>query len=50
MTNEKTAGVEHWHGAARDSWFQHIAQEIPGKNCRAQWLEPVDKAYYDTLK
>ena len=35
------AGVKHWHGAARDSWFSHIAFEAPGENCTNEWLEPV---------
>ena len=40
------AGVKHWHGAAPDSWFQHIALEVPGTGQRAEWLEPVDDATY----
>ena len=40
------AGVKHWHGAAPDSWFQHIALEVPGTARRAEWLEPVDDATY----
>ena len=40
------AGVKHWHGAAPDSWFQHIALEVPGTAQRAEWLEPVDDATY----
>ena len=40
------AGVAHWHGAASDSWFQHIALEVPGTGTRAEWLEPVDDATY----
>lgn len=40
------AGVKHWHGAQADSWFSHIALEVPGKNCSNEWLEPVgDDAY-----
>ena len=35
------ANVKHWHGAAADSWFQHIAQEIPGENASAEWCEAV---------
>ena len=34
------AGVKHWHGAA-DSWFQHIALEVPGTETRTEWCEPV---------
>jgi len=43
------AGVKHWHGAAKDSWFQHIAQEIPGENARSEWCEPVDDEQYGKL-
>ncbi len=40
------AGVKHWHGAAPDSWFQHLAVEVPGDNCRNEWCEAVsDEAY-----
>ena len=35
------AGVKHWHGAARDSWFSHIAVEAPGQDCSTEWLEPI---------
>lgn len=39
-------GVNHWHGAAADSWFQHLAIEVPGENCSNEWCEPVsDEAY-----
>ena len=38
--------VKHWHGAAKDSWFQHIAQEIPVENGRTEWCEPVDDEQY----
>ena len=40
------AGVKHWHGAAPDSWFQHLAVEVPGEGGRNEWLEPVDDAAY----
>ena len=43
------AGVKHWHGAAADSWFQHLAIEVPGKNAKAEWLEPVDDEQYSKL-
>ena len=43
------AGVKHWHGAASDSWFQHLAIEVPGKNGKAEWLEPVDDEQYSKL-
>lgn len=44
------ANVKHWHGAAKDSWFQHIAQEIPGENTKTEWCEPVDDEQYGSLK
>ena len=45
------AGVKHWHGAAPDCWFQHLAMEAPGEGARNEWLEPVDdKAYAEATK
>lgn len=44
------ANVKHWHGAAADSWFQHIAQEIPGEECKTEWCEPVSDEEYGKLK
>ena len=43
------AGVKHWHGAKRDSWFAHIAFEVPGEGCSNEWLEPVTDAEYALL-
>ena len=43
-------GVKHWHGAAPDSWFSHLAVEVPGDNCRSQWREPVNEDEYTKLK
>ena len=43
------AGVKHWHGAAKDSWFSHVAFEAPGEGCSNEWLEPVDDEAYDVL-
>ena len=40
------AGVKHWHGAAPDSWFQHLSVEPPGEGTSNEWLEPVDDAAY----
>ena len=40
--------VKHWHGAAPDSWFAHVAISIPGS--KAEWLEAVDEADYQKLK
>ena len=34
-------GVKHWHGAAPDSWFSHLAVEVPGVNTSNEWLEPI---------
>lgn len=34
-------GVKHWHGAVPDSWFSHLAVEVPGVNTSNEWLEPV---------
>ena len=43
------AGVKHWHGASPNSWFSHLAIEVPGKDTRAEWLEPVDAEEYGKL-
>ena len=43
-------GVKHWHGAAPDSWFSHLAVEVPGENGSAQWLEAVSDDEYKKLK
>lgn len=43
-------GVKHWHGAASDSWFSHLAIEIPGENNSNKWLEPVSDEEYSKLK
>lgn len=42
--------VKHWHGATADSWFQHLAVEVPGEDCRTEWCDPVSDADYNTLK
>ena len=42
-------GVKHWHGAAKDSWFAHIAIEVPGENTSNEWLEPVSDSDYEKL-
>ena len=39
-------GVKHWHGAAPDSWFSHLAIEVPGKDGSNEWLEAIDDEYY----
>ena len=44
------ANVKHWHGAAKDSAFQHLALEIPGENQSNEWREAVDPEAYAKLK
>ena len=41
--------VKHWHGAKADSWFSHIAVEIPGADTSNEWLEAVSDEQYDSL-
>ena len=41
--------VKHWHGAKGDSWFSHIAIEVPGDNTKTEWLEPVSDEDYLAL-
>lgn len=41
--------VKHWHGAKADSWFSHIAVEVPGEETGNEWCEPVDDAAYGRL-
>lgn len=43
------ANVKHWHGATKDSWFQHIAQEIPGTETSTEWCEEVTNEEYERL-
>ena len=43
------ANVKHWHGAKADSWFSHIAVEVPGENCKNEWCEPVSDEEYAKL-
>ena len=38
--------VKHWHGAAPDSWFSHLAVEVPGDETSNEWLEAVDNTAY----
>jgi 4-carboxymuconolactone decarboxylase len=44
------AGVKHWHGAAPDSWFSHLAMEIPGQEASTEWCEPVEETQYGALE
>lgn len=43
------AEVKHWHGAKADSWFSHIAAEVPGEETSNEWCEPVDDEAYGRL-
>lgn len=43
------ANVKHWHGAKSDSWFSHIAVEVPGNDTSNEWLEEVDDEHYNNL-
>jgi len=44
------ANVKHWHGAAPNSWFSHIAVEVDGVETTNEWLEPVSDDEYNKLK
>ena len=44
------AEVKHWHGAARDSWFSHLAIEVPGEETSNEWCEPVTDEEYGKLQ
>ena len=44
------AEVKHWHGAAPDSWFSHVAVEVPGAETKNEWCEPVSDEDYRRLK
>jgi len=41
--------TKHWHGAAKDSWFAHVAVEVPAEGKSNEWLEPVSDAEYTAL-
>ncbi len=43
------ANVKHWHGASANSWFSHLAVEVPGEDTSNEWLEPVCDEYYNEL-
>lgn len=43
------AEVKHWHGAAPDSWFAHLAVEVPAEGASNEWLEPVSDEEYGRL-
>ena len=42
--------VKHWHGAAPNEWFSHLAIEVPGKDSTNEWLEAVTDEQYSKLK
>ncbi len=45
------AEVKHWHGAARNSWFQHLTYHTQVKEGASnEWLEPVTDDMYNKLK
>jgi len=43
-------GLKHWHGAAKDSWFSHVAIEVPTEDSSNEWLEPVSDEEYGRLE
>lgn len=43
------ANIKHWHGAKKDSWFSHIAIEVPGENTSNEWCEAVTDEEYNKL-
>lgn len=44
------ANVKHWHGAAKNSCFQHLAIEVPSENGSNEWCEPVTDEQYNALE
>lgn len=42
--------VKHWHGTAKDSWFAHLAVEVPAEGASNEWLEVVNEEDYEKLK
>ncbi len=44
------ANVKHWHGAKKDSWFSHLAIEIPGEETSNEWLNAISNEDYNKLK
>lgn len=44
-------GVKHWHGAAANSWMQHLAMHTQlQKDATNEWLEPVTDEQYNALQ
>lgn len=50
MVIQIPANVKHWHGAVSDSWFSHIAVEVPGEETSTEWCEAVTDEHYNDLK
>ena len=50
IMRKRAAGVKHWHGVAKDSWFAHLAIEVPAEDGGTEWCEPVDAEDYKRLK
>lgn len=44
------AGIKHWHGATKDSWFSHLAVAVPAEGASNEWLEQVSDEEYQQLK
>lgn len=42
--------TKHWHGAAKDCWFSHLAVEVPAESGSSEWLEAVSDVEYHKLK
>ncbi|NYB72959.1 cupin domain-containing protein [Sedimentibacter hydroxybenzoicus DSM 7310] len=42
--------TRHWHGASPNSWFAHLAVEVPAEGASNEWLEPVSEEDYNKLK
>lgn len=43
------ANTKHWHGASKNSWFSHLAVELPGEETSTEWCEPVSDEHYNKL-
>lgn len=50
LIDEHEPEVKHWHGAAPDCWFSHLAVEVPGEDSSNEWCEPVAEKTYETLR
>ena len=48
---EVPEGVKHWHGAAADSWMQHLAlHKDVQEGSSNEWLEPVSDEQYSQVR